>query len=225
MSIFDTVRRLLGSPAATPRPSMPAAPGHPATPLTPAAPSKPAAPERRRAERTDASPGLRVLIIDDSSTIVAVLGRMLRQNNFVTSGAADAETGIEAALRDVPDLIFLDIVLPGMSGFNALRQLRRDPATKEVPIIMISGNVQATEQFYVQRIGADDFMRKPFGRSDVFSRVQRLVESGRLPSHAAPRAELLTDDDSIALPDPVDGAGQADHATPAKDAQPGAPRA
>jgi twitching motility two-component system response regulator PilH len=131
---------------------------------------------------------------------------MLRQNNFVTSGAADAETGIEAALRDVPDLIFLDIVLPGMSGFNALRQLRREPATKAVPIIMISGNVQATEQFYVQRIGADDFMRKPFGRSDVFSRVQRLVESGRLPSHAAPRAELLIDDDTIALPDPVDAA-------------------
>lgn len=191
MSIFDKVRRLLGAPPA-------AAP----SPASAASAASPPATDRRRAGRPEASPGLRVLIVDDSATIVAVLGKMLRQNNFVTSGAGDAETGIAAALREVPDLIFLDIVLPGMSGFNALRQLRRDPATKDVPIIMISGNVQATEQFYVQRIGADDFMRKPFGRSDVFSRVQRLVENGRLPSHAAPSAELLTDDDSIALPDP-----------------------
>ena len=196
MSIFDIVRRLLGAPAAV---SPPPPPG--SSPAT--APSQVAGRERRHAQRPGASPGLRVLIIDDSSTIVAVLGKMLRQNNFVTSGAADAETGIEAALRDVPDLIFLDIVLPGMSGFNALRKLRREPATQDVPIIMISGNAQATEQFYVQRIGADDFMRKPFGRGDVFSRVQRLVENGRLPAHAAPHADLLTDDDSIALPDTV----------------------
>jgi len=194
MSIFEKVRRLLGAtPAASPPPSTPA----PGT----KAPAQAPATDRRRAQRPDASPGLRVLIIDDSATIVAVLGKMLRQNNFVTSGAGDAETGIAAALNEVPDLIFLDIVLPGMSGFNALRQLRRDPATKNVPIIMISGNVQATEQFYVQRIGADDFMRKPFGRADVFSRVQKLVANGRLPSHAAPSAELLTDDGSIALPD------------------------
>ena len=211
MSIFDTVRRLLGAPAPA---SAPPPAGTAARPAATAATPAPSAkgPERRRGERADASPGLRVLIIDDSATIVAVLGKMLRQNNYVTTGAADAETGIEAALADVPDLIFLDIVLPGMSGFNALRQLRRDPATKGVPIIMISGNVQATEQFYVQRIGADDFMRKPFGRSDVFSRVQRLVENGRLPAHAAPPAELLTDDDAIALPDQVHDAAPGDQA-------------
>jgi len=195
MSIFDVVRRLLRAP----RVDVPSAAPQPAA-AAPAVATKPLL-DRRGEQRASASHGLRVLIIDDSSTIVAVLGKMLRQNNFVTTGAADAETGIEAAVRDVPDLIFLDIVLPGMSGFNALRQLRRDPVTKAIPIIMISGNVQATEQFYVQRIGADDFMRKPFGRSDVFSRVQRLVESGRLPAHAAPRAELLTNDDVIAQPD------------------------
>lgn len=160
--------------------------------------------ERRRDARIAASAGLRVLIIDDSPTIVAILGKMLRSNGFVTAGAGDAETGIEQARAERPDLIFLDIVLPGMSGFNALRELRRDAATRDIPIIMISGNVQATEQFYVQRIGADDFMRKPFGRGDVFARIQRLVESGRLPSHAAPTAELLRNDGDIAPPDPSD---------------------
>ena len=54
-----------------------------------------------------------------------------------------------------------------MDGFNALRALRRDPATKDVPIIMISGNAQATEQFYVQRIGADDFMKAVLARRGI----------------------------------------------------------
>lgn len=172
--------------------------------------------DRRRGERLTASPGLRVLIIDDSPTIVAILGRMLRQNGFVTSGAGDAESGIAAATAEKPDLIFLDIVLPGMSGFNALRHLRRQPETRDIPIVMISGNAQATEQFYVQRIGADDFMKKPFGRGEVFARIAALIENGRLPDHAAPKPELLTDDGEMALPDPpaADAAGEIPTARP-----------
>jgi twitching motility two-component system response regulator PilH len=158
-------------------------------------------PERRVVTRQQAREGLRVLVIDDSATIIAVLGKMLRQNDYIVSGAADAETGIEAARAERPDLIYLDIVLPGMNGFDALRVLRRDPATRETPIIMISGNVQATEQFYVRRIGADDFMKKPFGRGEVFARIQQLVESGRLPARAAPAVELPSDDGSVAPAD------------------------
>ena len=59
-------------------------------------------------------------------------------------------------------------------------RLRRDPQTQDIPIVMISGNLQATEQFYVQRFGADDFMKKPFGRGEVFARIQHLTQTGRL---------------------------------------------
>ena len=145
--------------------------------------------ERRRGERVDAREGLRVLIIDDSATVVATLGRMLRQNHFDTAGAGDAETGIAFARAERPDLIFLDIVLPGIDGFSALRKLRRDEATRDVPIIMISGNAQATEQFYVQRIGADDFMKKPFSRAEVFSRIEHLLDEQGVPRHASRRIE------------------------------------
>ena len=62
-----------------------------------------------------------------------------------------------------------------MNGFAALRLLRRDPHTKNIPIIMISSNEQATEQFFGSRIGADDFMKKPFSRAEVFSRLERLL--------------------------------------------------
>ncbi len=142
-------------------------------------------PERRGHDRRNARAGTRVLVIDDSATIVALLKRMLRQNQYEVLEAFDAESGIEIARREVPGLIFLDIVLPGMDGFNALRTLRRDPLTRDVPIIMISGNAQATEQFYVQRIGADDFLKKPFTRTEVFERIEALLDEDDIPRHRA----------------------------------------
>jgi twitching motility two-component system response regulator PilH len=208
VSIFDTVKRWRDSmrgqerPAAPPAPPLPQPP-RPRTPtpeeldalaenatpadLDEAAVALPVVedaydgPERREKPRVNARPGTRVLIVDDSTTIVAVLRKMLQQNGFQTLEAYTAEEALELARDLVPDLIFLDIVLPGMDGFAALRALRREPATKQVPIIMISGNQQATEQFYVQRIGADDFMKKPFSRPEVFARIERLLDAEGVP--------------------------------------------
>jgi CheY-like chemotaxis protein len=143
--------------------------------------------DRRLKRRRSARTGTRVLLVDDSPTIVALLRKLLQQNGYETLEAGDAETGIQLARETQPDIIFLDIVLPGMNGFAALRALRRDPLTKAIPIIMISGNVAATEQFYVQRIGADDFMKKPFSRTEVFSRIEVLLDAAHVPRRAAER--------------------------------------
>jgi CheY-like chemotaxis protein len=143
--------------------------------------------DRRLKRRRSARTGTRVLLVDDSPTIVALLRKLLQQNGYETLEAGDAETGIQLARDTQPDIIFLDIVLPGMNGFAALRALRRDPLTKVIPIIMISGNVAATEQFYVQRIGADDFMKKPFSRTEVFSRIELLLDAAHVPRRAAER--------------------------------------
>jgi len=134
--------------------------------------------DRRKKARTTPAPDTRILIIDDSRTIVAVLGKMLRQGGYQTISALDAESGIEMALNESPHLIFLDIVLPGMNGFAALRVLRREAATRRTPIIMMSGNMQATEQFYAQKHGADDFLKKPFPRAELFHRIERLLGPG-----------------------------------------------
>src|SRR5690606_21353033 len=138
--------------------------------------------DRRQEPRVDAREGLRILVVDDSPTVVAVLGRMLTQARYEPYAVDSGEAALESLNERIPDLVFLDIVLPGMSGFAVLRALRRDPRTANVPVIMISGNLKATEEFYGQRIGADDFMKKPFGRSEVFSRIQRLIDNGRLPA-------------------------------------------
>lgn len=148
--------------------------------------SEPTPSERRSVSRVDAQEGLRILMVDDSPTVVALLGKMLRQAGYQTLEANSGEQGMELAQRELPDLVFLDIVLPGMSGFAVLRALRRDPRTHHIPVIMISGNLRATEEFYGQRIGADDFIKKPFGRTEVFARIQHLVEKERLPPRAIP---------------------------------------
>ena len=141
--------------------------------------------DRRQKSRVTALPGTRVLIIDDSPTIVALLRRMLVQNGFDVLEAGDAEAGLEIARSGPLHLVFLDIVLPGMNGFEALRRLRREASTRDLPVVMISGNELATEQFYAQRIGADDFMKKPFSRSEVFHRIEKLLGPDRVPHRPA----------------------------------------
>lgn len=136
--------------------------------------------ERRQRPRAGTPRGLQVLVVDDSATIRAVLGKMLLQNGHIVVDADGGQAGLELARQRMPDLIFLDVVMPGLNGFAVLRALRQDVRTQDIPVIMISGNPQATEQFYVQRFGADDFMKKPFGRGDVFARIARLVTAGRL---------------------------------------------
>ena len=137
--------------------------------------------ERRHSEpRVRAPMATRVLVVDDSATIRAVLGKMLGQDGYEVIKAADGESALALARDERPGLVFLDIVLPGLSGFEVLRTLRHEPDTRHIPIVMISGNVQATEQFYVQRYGADDFMKKPFGRVEVQASIEALVRAGRL---------------------------------------------
>jgi len=140
--------------------------------------------ERRKRARINAREGTRVLIIDDSKTIVTALKKFLRSAGYETLEALDAESGLEQLREQKPDLVFLDIVLPGMNGFAALRTIRRDPATRDIPVIMMSGNEQAMEQFFGTRIGADDFMKKPFSRYEIFFRIERLLDENLVPRRA-----------------------------------------
>lgn len=167
--------------------------------------------EERHHPRT--SPGARVLVVDDSPTICAVLGKMLGKDGYHVMCATDGVQAIEMARCEPPALIFLDVVMPGMNGFRVLKKLRQDPLTANIPIVMISGNQQASEQFYLQRCGADDFMRKPFDYNDVGQRIGQLVTAGRLPLRDAaatavevmPAAESLMEEiPDVAMPDPED---------------------
>lgn len=137
--------------------------------------------DRRKNPRIDARKGTRVLIIDDSPTVLTFLRKMFSSTGYEPLIAANAERGLEIMRAENPDLVVLDVIMPGMNGFAALRQIRRDPLIKNLPVIMMSGNEQVTEQFYVMRIGADGFMKKPFSRFDVFSRIEKLLDANLVP--------------------------------------------
>lgn len=188
MARFDMFKRLLGSHA-----------------------------ERRHENRVKAGRGSTVLVVDDSSTIRAVLEKMLVQDGYSVLKAEDGERAMVVALTECPNLIFLDIVLPGINGFAVLRALRRDERTRDIPIVMISGNLQATEQFYVQRFGADDFMKKPFGRAEVFERIRQLINNGRLVLNPLSADDFLAED----LPSSDDMDGVPDVAMPDADYEAG----
>src|SRR6185437_1129956 len=136
----------------------------------------------------------------------SVRGKMLAQDSYEVVVAPDGESAVTLAREQLPDLIFLDIVLPGISGFAVLRALRRDSRTRTTPIVMMSGNQQATEQFYVQRFGADGFVKKPFGRADVFHAIRALVQAGRMPARLEAEPvdaipEGMTQEEWNAIPD------------------------
>jgi twitching motility two-component system response regulator PilH len=141
--------------------------------------------ERRRQLRVNAREGTRVMIVDDSKTILAALCKFLRSAGYETFEALDAESALAALPAYRPALIFLDIMLPGINGFAALRAIRRDPATNGIPVILMSSNEKAMEQFFSSRIvNADDFMKKPFTRKEVFFRIERLLDSQLVPRRA-----------------------------------------
>ena len=142
--------------------------------------------ERRLRPRVNPKESTRVLVIDDSPTILTAMKRFLESAHCVFLGALDAKMGMEVALTQKPDLIFLDIVMPGINGFAALRALRKNARTREIPIIMMSGNEQAKAQFFGAHIGADDFMKKPFSRFEVFARIARLLDVDRIPRRLPP---------------------------------------
>ena len=136
---------------------------------------------RRQRIRVDPRHGTQVLIIDDSLATVSFLSKLLKTTNCLTLEAGDAETGLEIARQERPHLIFMEIMLSGMTGYSALRKIRRDPDLKDIPVIVMSANEQAAEYYFSHHSDADDFMKKPFARQEVFTRIERLLDFNRAP--------------------------------------------
>ncbi|MFP4278225.1 MAG: HD domain-containing phosphohydrolase [Wenzhouxiangella sp.] len=129
----------------------------------------------------------RILVIDESSSERERLVHILSQAGHEVEAAASGEQGLARARAQVPELIFLDILLPDTNGFAVLKALRQEPAMADVPVIMISDSAEASEQFFRDRGGADDFLPKPLTPEDVTDCLARLAPAGRADPVAADR--------------------------------------
>ena len=115
-----------------------------------------------------------ILIVDDSPTEVHVIRKALEKHGYQTAAAADGAEGIRLAKSMKPDLIFMDIVMPGVNGFQATRTLANDPETKRIPVIMVTSKAQETDRIWGMRQGARDYVVKPVDRAELLAKISAL---------------------------------------------------
>lgn len=116
-----------------------------------------------------------ILIIDDSPTDVQVFRTLLEQAGHEVSAAGNAEDGIELATEQQPDAVIMDVIMPGMNGFQATRALSRGEQTRDIPILIITTKSMETDRVWGLRQGARDFITKPIDEKDFFARMNKLL--------------------------------------------------
>ena len=116
-----------------------------------------------------------VLIIDDSPTELHLLQNMLEKAGFETLVADSGEEGLKAARAARPDCILMDVVMPGMNGFQATRKLTRDPQTAGIPIIIITAKDQETDKIWGMRQGAVEYVVKPVADKELVATINAVM--------------------------------------------------
>jgi twitching motility two-component system response regulator PilH len=116
-----------------------------------------------------------ILIVDDSPTELHLFQNMLEKNGFQTLVADSGEEGIRQAKAAHPDCILMDVVMPGMNGFQATRKLTRDPATANIPVIMITTKDQETDKIWGMRQGAVEYLVKPVAEKELVARIKAVM--------------------------------------------------
>jgi DNA-binding response OmpR family regulator len=134
------------------------------------------------ADGRDRTATSRVLVIDDEATMRETVRYNLLREGYAVELAADGAAGLLAARATLPDLIVLDVMLPGMDGFQVCRTLR---AESNVPILLLSARGEEIDRVLGLELGADDYLTKPFAMRELVARVKAMLRRAQMPSHAA----------------------------------------
>lgn len=116
-----------------------------------------------------------VLVIDDEKDVIELLHYNLTREGYDVIAAADGKSGLEIAIQHKPDLIMLDLMMPGMDGLEVCRQLRADSRTSAVPVIMLSAKAAETDRIVGLELGSDDYITKPFSPRELVARVKAVL--------------------------------------------------
>ncbi len=117
----------------------------------------------------------RVLIVDDSPTEMQLLSGIMEQHGYDVITAENGEEGVAMAKSSQPDVILMDVVMPGMNGFQATRQISKSAETAHIPVIIITTKDQETDRIWGLRQGAKDFLTKPVQEGKLLTTVRSLV--------------------------------------------------
>jgi twitching motility two-component system response regulator PilH len=116
----------------------------------------------------------KVLIVDDSKTELMFLTDLLQKNGFTVRTAENADDAFKRLAEDKPDLILMDVVMPGQNGFQLTRAINRTPEYADVPIIICTSKSLETDRVWGMRQGARDYITKPVDATDLFAKIKAL---------------------------------------------------
>ncbi|MEM0938119.1 MAG: response regulator [Pseudomonadota bacterium] len=135
----------------------------------------------------------RILLVEDEPNIVEAIRFILSRDGWQVATHSDGKSAVEAVLRDLPDVVVLDVMLPGRSGFEILRELRDRAETVALPILMLTAKGQVRDREEAERIGVTKFMTKPFSNSDVLRAVNDMVDAALHGAEAIPASAPIPD--------------------------------
>ena len=120
-----------------------------------------------------------ILLIEDEADLAELIAMRLRREQYDVEAFQDGQAGLKGALAQPPDLILLDIMLPGMSGTDVLIELRKDPQTAHVPVIMLTARGEDCDIITNLTLGADDYITKPFSAAVLVARISAVLRRAR----------------------------------------------
>ena len=124
----------------------------------------------------------RILLIEDEKSIIELIKFTLEQEGFNLSVCRDGSEALDAALTHPPDLVLLDLMLPGVDGIEICKILRRNPKTADIPVIILSAKGEESDRVLGLELGADDYIAKPFSPRELVARIRAVLRRGRKPS-------------------------------------------
>ena len=117
----------------------------------------------------------RILIVDDSPSQLMGIRRIVEKLGHEALTAEDGAAGVEAAKRELPDLILMDVVMPNLNGFQATRSITREPSTRHIPIVLVTTKDQDTDRVWGMRQGAKAYITKPFSETELADIIQQML--------------------------------------------------
>ena len=120
-----------------------------------------------------------ILIVEDNEKNMKLARDVLQAKGYATLEAVTGEEGVRVAIDKKPDLVLMDIQLPGIDGIEALRQVRADPGCAAIPIVAFTASVMQSDRSQIQAAGFDGFLSKPINLKEFLETIKRLLESGR----------------------------------------------
>lgn len=118
-----------------------------------------------------------VLLIEDEPNIIEAVSFILSRDGWSVATHANGETAMDAVRKQVPDALILDVMLPGRSGYDILADLRADPMTATIPVLMLTARGQKKDRDMADKLGATRFMTKPFSNAEVLAALREITET------------------------------------------------